>query len=49
MENDIYFCGSISAGREDVVMCMGLIEHLKKYGKVLSEHVGDIDLSALGE
>ena len=38
---NIYFCGSIRAGRDDAALYTRLIEQLKKYGKVLTEHVGD--------
>ncbi|EEQ09773.1 hypothetical protein ymoll0001_32280 [Yersinia mollaretii ATCC 43969] len=37
----IYFAGSIRAGREDVVIYASLINEIKKYGKVITEHVGD--------
>jgi len=43
MEHEIYFCGSIKAGREDAPLYAKIIEHLRKYGTVLSEHVGDED------
>jgi len=45
----IYFAGSISGGRDNVELYGQIIEHLKKYGKVLTEHIGDKKLSALGE
>lgn len=37
----IYFCGAITGGRIDQPIYAELIEHLKRYGSVLTEHVGD--------
>lgn len=45
----IYFAGSIRAGREDVNLYNEIIQHLKKYGEVLTEHVGDYSLSVEGQ
>mgnify|MGYP002405607649 CR=1 FL=1 len=45
----IYFAGSISGGRNNVELYGQIIEHLKKYGKVLTEHIGDKKISASGE
>lgn len=45
----IYFIASIRGGREDVELYIKLIEHLKQYGIVLSEHIGDRNISVLGE
>jgi len=45
----IYFAGSIRAGREDVDLYHRIIAHLKQYGEVLTEHVGDYCLSAEGQ
>jgi len=45
----IYFAGSIRAGREDVPIYEEIIKHLKTYGEVLTEHVGDRTLSILGD
>ena len=45
----IYFCGSIRAGRVDAHLYARLIEELKKYGTVLTEHVGDLNLLEKGE
>ncbi|MDD2666532.1 MAG: nucleoside 2-deoxyribosyltransferase [Methanocellales archaeon] len=45
----IYFAGSIRGGREDAELYLQIIEHLKKYGEVLTEHVGDKNLALLGE
>jgi len=45
----IYFAGSIRGGREDVSLYAEIIEYLKNYGEVLTEHVGDISLTGLGD
>jgi 2'-deoxynucleoside 5'-phosphate N-hydrolase len=45
----IYFAGSIRGGRTDVEMYMQIIEYLKKFGEVLTEHIGDKNLKLLGE
>jgi 2'-deoxynucleoside 5'-phosphate N-hydrolase len=45
----IYFAGSIRAGREDVDLYHKIIAHLKQYGEVLTEHVGDYSLSVEGQ
>ena len=37
----IYFCGSIRGGREDAELYAYLIRELKKYGTVLTEHIGN--------
>lgn len=46
---NIYFAGSIRAGRGDADLYAKIIEELKKYGTVLTEHVGDPNLSDSGE
>ena len=46
---DIYFAGSIRGGRDDVDSYSILIEHLKQFGTVLTEHVGDEQLLKKGE
>lgn len=45
----IYFAGSIRGGRDDRELYLEIINLLGKYGKVLTEHIGDKTLSALGE
>ena len=35
----IYFAGSIRGGREDKILYSQIIENLKKYGTVLTEHI----------
>lgn len=45
----IYFAGSIRGGREDSGLYQELIQHLKRYGEVLSEHIGENSLSVTGE
>ena len=45
----IYFAGSIRGGRDDKELYLEIINLLGKYGKVLTEHIGDKTLSAFGE
>ena len=45
----IYFAGSIRGGRHDIEIYKQIIEHLKGYGKVLTEHVGEDNISKNGE
>ena len=45
----IYFAGSIRGGRDDKDLYGQIIKMLGKYGKVLTEHIGDPNLSHLGE
>ncbi len=45
----IYFAGSIRGGRQDQALYLEIIERLKKYGEVLTEHIGDAALSSVGE
>lgn len=44
----IYFAGSIRAGREDAQLYARIVTILKKYGTVLTEHVGNPNLSKSG-
>ena len=45
----IYFAGSIRGGRNDKELYFQIIQHLQKYGEVLTEHVGHINLTESGE
>lgn len=45
---NIYFCGSIRGGRDDAALYHDMIEELKRYGNVLTEHVGDPSLTDKG-
>lgn len=45
----IYFAGSISGGRDDAAIYAQLIERLKTFGRVLTEHIGSPNLSDGGE
>ena len=36
---NIYFCGSIRGGRQDVAIYQQIVTFLKTYGRVLTEHV----------
>jgi nucleoside 2-deoxyribosyltransferase len=40
----IYFAGSIRGGRQDRDLYLAIINHLKNYGQVLTEHIGSEDL-----
>ena len=45
----IYFAGAIRGGREDRALYLEIIGQLSEYGQVLTEHVGDSELSVFGE
>lgn len=45
----IYFSGSIRGGRSFKEIYNQLISHLKNYGIVLTEHIGDVNLTESGE
>lgn len=45
----IYFTGSVCGGRDDREVYYQIIQYLKKYGEVLTEHLGDQKLSNQGE
>ena len=45
----IYFAGSIRGGRDDVALYHQIINYLKNYGQVLTEHVGSDSLTSIGE
>jgi hypothetical protein len=46
---NIYFAGAIRGGRDDRALYLEIVEQLKAYGRVLTEHIGDSQLTALGE
>jgi nucleoside 2-deoxyribosyltransferase len=46
---NIYFAGSIRGGREDVLHYEGIIQYLRSFGTVLTEHVGDTALTETGD
>lgn len=46
---NIYFAGSIRAGRSDAPIYADLISVLRSFGTVLTEHVGDPALSEKGD
>ena len=46
---EIYFAGSIRGGRNDKETYLKIIDLLKKYGSVLTEHIGDHKLTDQGE
>lgn len=45
----IYFAGAIRGGREDSALYREIVKLLRNYGEVLTEHIGDENLSAAGE
>jgi len=45
----VYFAGSIRASREDQELYQRLIQELQSHGQVLTEHVGDPDLTQWGD
>jgi len=45
----IYFAGSIRGGREDAALYLQIIEYLKTFGEVLTEHIGDANLTDVGD
>lgn len=45
----IYFAGSIRGGRDDWTIYKEIIASLSTYGTVLTEHIGDSELSVTGE
>ncbi len=45
----IYFAGSIRGGRGDAARYQELIQFLATFGTVLTEHVGDPDLTEAGD
>ncbi len=46
MNRKVYFAGSIRAGREDADLYKTIIDYIKETDTVLTEHVGDLSLSA---
>ncbi len=46
---NIYFAASIRGGRADREIYSSIISELKKYGKVLTEHIADPNISSSGE
>jgi nucleoside 2-deoxyribosyltransferase len=45
----IYFAGAIRGGREDSALYLEIVELLKAYGHVLTDHIAGAELSELGE
>jgi len=45
----IYFAGSIRGGREDAELYQQIIDYLKNFGEVLTEHVGSPTLTNKGD
>lgn len=47
MNKKVYFAGSIRGGRADAKLYADMIEFIKRTDRVLTEHIGDLSLSAL--
>ncbi len=45
----IYFAASIRGGRDDWASYLEIVSQLREYGEVLTEHIGDAELSTAGE
>ena len=45
----IYFAGSIRGGRQDAALYYEIVQQLKTYGEVFTEHVGDTEPGVLGQ
>ncbi len=45
----IYFSGSIRGGRDDVPLYLQIVQHLKNFGEVLTEHIADAHITSYGE
>lgn len=45
----VYFCGSIRGGREDQALYARIVSRLRRYGKVLTEHVAAAEMDSRGE
>lgn len=45
----IYFAGSIRGGRQDAALYRQWIDYLKTFGEVLTEHIGNPELSHRGD
>lgn len=46
---NIYFAGSIRGGREDAALYARIIDFLKQFGNVFTEHIGDASLTDQGD
>ena len=46
---NIYFSGSIRGGRNDANLYKKIIDYLKTFGTVLTEHIGDTSLTSNGQ
>ena len=49
MIKKIYFAGSIRGGRNDIELYQQIINYLQRFGEVLTEHIGNKQISGLGE
>ena len=46
MARNLYFCGSIRGGIQDTELYGQIIANMKKFGTVLTEHVGDLSYTS---
>ena len=46
---NIYFAGAIRGGRDDRAIYLEIVEQLRAYGRILTEHIADPQLDELGE
>jgi nucleoside 2-deoxyribosyltransferase len=46
MNKNVYFAGSIRGGRADAALYQQIIQYIQRTDKVLTEHVGDLNLAA---
>lgn len=49
MDLKIYFAGSIRGGRDDAAIYFAMIAFLRTFGEVMTEHVGDLELTEKGD
>jgi nucleoside 2-deoxyribosyltransferase len=49
MARSIYFAGSIRGGRDDTAIYVQIIDKLRKFGRISTEHIGSPNLTANGE
>jgi hypothetical protein len=45
----IYFAASIRGGRDDDKIYFSIVDQLRAYGTVLTEHIGGLELTSFGE
>lgn len=45
----IYFCGSVTGGRDQIAWYQIIVEEAEKYGNVLTKHIASPEITSLGE